>query len=68
MKNKAEFLINFMMRAVFGMIAVYMVNAFLDSRGIQAEVGMNPLSFLTAGALGLPGVALLYGIRVYLMI
>lgn len=35
-------------------------------QGVSAFVGMNPLSFLTAGVLGIPGVALLYGIQLYL--
>lgn len=67
MKNWMEIMLNFLLRAVFGMIAIYLVNSFLQGRGVQASVGMNPLSFLTSGILGFPGIALLYGIRIYFM-
>ena len=39
----------------------------LQEKGLDACVGINALSALTSGFLGLPGVALLYGVRVYLM-
>ena len=67
MKNRAEAMLNFLLRAVFGMIAVYGINLFLQKQGIAGAVGINPLSFLTVGFLGLPGVALLYGVSFYLL-
>ncbi len=66
MKNWTEHFLNFMLRAIFGMIAIYLVNSFLQGRGVEESVGINPFSFLTSGLLGFPGVALLYGIRFYL--
>lgn len=68
MKNWMEIMLNFLLRAVFGLIAIYLVNSFLRGRGLQAAVGINPLSFLTSGILGFPGIALLYGIRFYFML
>lgn len=68
MKNWMEIMLNFLLRAIFGLIAIYLVNSFLQGRGLQAAVGINPLSFLTSGILGFPGVALLYGIRIYFML
>lgn len=68
MKNKAELLLNFMLRAVFGMIAIFFINAFLKDKGLQGSIGINPLSFLTSGLLGFPGVALLYGINFYFIL
>ena len=65
MKNWMEIMLNFLLRAVFGMIAIFLVNSFLQGRGLQAGVGINPLSFMTSGILGVPGVALLYGIKIY---
>ncbi len=60
-----EIMLNFLLRAVFGMIAIFLVNSFLQGRGLQGGVGINPLSFMTSGILGVPGVALLYGIKIY---
>lgn len=57
--------VNFLVRAIVGMAIIFFVNEYLDGQGIQACVGMNPVTFLTSGTLGIPGVALLYGITFY---
>ena len=57
--------INFVIRALAGMAVIFFVNYFLDSRGIDMAVGIGPVSLLTSGVLGIPGVALLYGIVLY---
>lgn len=63
MKEKGiEIIVNFIVRAVIGVAVIFFVNQFLDSQKIPVAVGLNLLSFLTSGILGLPGVALLYGI------
>lgn len=63
MKEKEiEIIVNFIVRAVIGVSVIFFVNQFLDSQKIPVAVGLNLLSFLTSGILGLPGVALLYGI------
>lgn len=63
MKEKGiEIIVNFIVRAVLGAAVIFFVNQFLDSQKIPVAVGVNLLSFLTSGILGLPGVALLYGI------
>lgn len=63
MKEKGiEIVVNFIVRLVLGAAVIFFVNQFLDSQNIQAVVGMNPWTLLTSGILGLPGVALLYGI------
>lgn len=66
MKSGAQTALDFMLRAVFGMIAVQLINPLLAEQGVEAFVGMNPLSFVTTGILGIPGVVLLYGIQIYL--
>lgn len=53
---------NFIIRALFGMAIIFAVNQFFADQGIALEVGFNVVSILTSGVLGLPGVALLYGI------
>ena len=63
MKEKGiEIIVNFIVRAVLGVAVIFFVIQFLDSQKIPVAVGVNLLSFLTSGILGLPGVALLYGI------
>ena len=63
MKEKGiEIIINFIVRAFLGSAVIFFVNQFLDSQKIPIAVGLNPFTVLTGGILGLPGVALLYGI------
>ena len=60
-----KIIINFLIRGIIGLASIFFVNEFLDGQGISACVGMNPVTFLTSGTLGFPGVALLYGITFY---
>jgi pro-sigmaK processing inhibitor BofA len=66
MRSKTELLINFIMRAVLGTLAIYFINMFLQ--GFAWRVGIGPFSIIASGLLGLPGVALLYGINVVSML
>lgn len=49
-------------RGIFGIICIACVNQYLEYKGIHLSVGLNEISFLTSGILGIPGTALLYGI------
>lgn len=62
MRKKAQFILNFLVRMVFGAIMIFFINDVLEKQGIDVSVGLNAVSLLTAGTLGFPGVALLYGI------
>lgn len=65
LRRKAEFVINILLRSVTGTAVIYFVNQILTTQHIQTMVGVNPISVLTSGILGLPGVALLYGIHFF---
>ena len=60
-----KIIINFLIRGIIGLAIIFFVNEFLDGQGISSGVGMNPVTVLTSGTLGIPGVALLYGITFY---
>ncbi|MDD2978883.1 MAG: pro-sigmaK processing inhibitor BofA family protein [Hespellia sp.] len=63
MANKFFSLVmHFIFRAIVGLGAIFLANELLASQGIDLEVGVNAVSLLTSGTLGIPGVALLYGI------
>ena len=62
MGEKNHFWVNFIVRAILGMGIIFFANEFLTQKEIAVEVGFNAISFLVSGCLGLPGVALLYGI------
>ena len=62
---RTQVLVNFVVRAVIGTALIFFVNQFLNARGIDIRVGMTPVTVVTSGVLGTPGVALLYGISFY---
>ena len=64
-RTKARFVLNFLVRAVLGVMLILFANNFLQKRGISLEIGVNAVTFLTSGSLGIPGVCMLYGILVY---
>lgn len=63
--RRAEWLVNFILRAVLGAVGIYAVNYVLAARQLPVAVGINPLTVLTSGVLGFPGVAVLYGIHFF---
>lgn len=58
-------MVNFFVRVVVGIALVFFVNEFMSLQGVPVRVGINPITVLTSGILGVPGVALLYGISFY---
>ena len=65
MRRKLEWLLNVVMRSVLGAIAIYFINSLLAMLGISLGVGINAVTVLTAGILGMPGLLALYGIGIY---
>ena len=57
--------LNFLLRMVFGAIGIQIINAILISQNVGVFVGLNILTLLTVGSLGISGVALLYGISAF---
>lgn len=68
MKNRAEWIINFILRGVLGMMSIYFVNFLLADLMPGIKVGYNPITFFTTGILGFPGIAMLYGINFYMLL
>lgn len=68
LRRRAEIILNFLVRTVLGVLAIYIGNAVLMGVGIEQAVGMNAISVLTVGSLGTGGFALLYGILFYNML
>ena len=58
-------IVNFFVRVVVGIALVFFVNEFMSLQVVPVQVGINPITVLTSGILGVPGVALLYGISFY---
>lgn len=62
MKGQKNFWVNFIIRAILGMGLIFLTNQYFIHKEIALQVGLNAVSFLTSGFLGLPGVVMLYGI------
>lgn len=67
-KSKIEFVINMVLRMMMGTIGVYFVNSILFAQGLECGIGINVITMLTLGTLGLPGFLLLYGVIFYKML
>lgn len=65
-RRKAEWIINFVLRMILGTIIIYFVNNAFRHYGINISVAINPISILVSGFLGIPGIAVLYGINFYI--
>jgi len=66
-RKKAEWIINFVLRMVLGTIIIYFANSVLNHYGINISVVINPISILVSGFLGIPGIAVLYGINYFIV-
>lgn len=64
-KQRFEWIVNVGLRAVAGLLAIYILNNILQNFSVDVAVGMNAFSALTIGTLGLPGFVLLYGLAFY---
>lgn len=65
MKWFSDLLVNFFVRMVIGVLLIFLVNQFLVMYEVEEQVGINPVTAVTTGTLGVPGVCLLYGIVFY---
>ena len=61
----SNFVINFLIRMAVGLMLILVINGFLVSKDIPVRVGLNPITMAASGTLGVPGVALLYGVAFY---
>lgn len=67
-KKKFDLIIDFGLRIAAGLLAIYILNAILQGFNIDLAVGINALTALVIGILGLPGFVMLYGVALYFFI
>lgn len=60
-KHHANFVFSLLLRTIFGITCVYLINTVFEELEIVTMVGINLISIITIGLLGIPGVILLYG-------
>ncbi|MBO5461084.1 MAG: pro-sigmaK processing inhibitor BofA family protein [Ruminococcus sp.] len=55
----------FVVRALLGTGLIFVINQYVLPEASSLKVGLNLITLLTSGTLGIPGVGLLYGILLY---
>lgn len=68
LKRGAVLLVNFLFRAVVGSLFIYLVDVLLVQLQLSCGVGLNTVTVLTCGFLGIPGAAGLFGLRYFLFL
>lgn len=63
--NKVELIINFVLRLLVGILAIYLINQALLYADITSGVAINPFTMGVSGVLGAQGLALLYALGLY---
>ncbi len=63
LRKRAEWLLNFVLRAVLGTLVIFLINTGMRKLGMESAVGLNPITVLTTGLLGFPGLAVLCAIH-----
>ena len=64
-EGKFRFSRSFVLRMIVGVVCIVLVNQYLNIKDIDISVGLNPISVGVSAVLGVPGVALMYGILFY---
>ena len=67
-KTNSNFILNFLLRSIMGTLFIFGINQLLEFYDYSMIVGLNPVTVLTSGMLGFPGVVLLFGIKFYSML
>lgn len=66
-RKNYDMLLNYLLRTIMGCVAIYALNSILYATGINIGVGLNGLTILAVGVLGIPGYIMLYLISIYFM-
>ncbi len=64
-KHRFDFLVNFGLRIFAGLLGIYLMNTLLESFALSLGVGLNGITALSVGLLGIPGFLLIYGVAIY---
>lgn len=64
-RRRPDLIVDFGLRAAVGTAGIYLLDFVLRLKGMDISVGVNGVSVLANGLLGLPGFLLLYGLAFY---
>ncbi len=64
-KQRPDLILDFIVRACFTTAGIYVLNLVMGIQGYSLTVGINGITVLSGGLLGLPGFLLMYGLSFY---
>lgn len=64
-KRRPDLIVNFILRASLGTAGIYLLDMVLTGKGYDINVGINGLTVMGNGLLGLPGFLLFYSLAIY---
>ena len=68
MKKVTSEVLSILIRGLLGILAIILINDILFRNGISSRVGVNETNAVVCSVLGVPGIALLYGISYLILI
>lgn len=63
-RRRMQLILGLMLRFLCGVAGIYLVNLLMERAAFEAEIGINPVTVLVTTILGIPGLAMLYGIKI----
>ncbi|MGN1158917.1 MAG: pro-sigmaK processing inhibitor BofA family protein [Lachnospiraceae bacterium] len=63
-RRRMQLILGLVLRFLCGVAGIYLVNLLMERAAFEAEIGINPVTVLVTTILGIPGLAMLYGIKI----
>lgn len=63
-RRRVQLLLGLVLRFLCGIAGIYLVNMLMGRAAFEAAIGINPVTVLVTAILGIPGLAMLYGIKI----
>ena len=63
-RRRMQLILGLVLRFLCGVAGIYLVKLLMERAAFEAEIGINPVTVLVTTILGIPGLAMLYGIKI----
>lgn len=63
MAKLGDMLVNLVFRMLYGSIGIYLCDQLFEYFSMPFYLGINPVTIIGSGVLGIPGIALMFGLN-----
>lgn len=63
-RQRLDLVMGLVLRFLCGIVGIYLINMVMEKISLNAVIGMNPATLLATTILGIPGLVMLYGIKI----